>query len=162
VASGQTDPGEIISQINSLMSRDLIKLEMFITMVCVWIPPDRHQIRTASAGHLASIVQEADGTISQIDGTGIPVGIFHDSEYSSHSTPFAPGARLLLYTDGIIEASAPDDTMFELEGVKACLARTRPLCARESVEKLLDEVSAFSNNQAPSDDRTVILLSRTQ
>lgn len=162
VASGQADPGEIITQINSLMSRDLIKLEMFITMVCVWIPPDRHHVRTASAGHLASIVQDADGTISQIDGTGIPVGIFHDSGYSSHTTPFASGARLLLYTDGIIEASAPDDTMFEMEGVKACLARTRPLCARESVEKLLDEVSSFSNNQAPSDDRTVILLSRTQ
>lgn len=161
VASHVDSPGEIITKANAFMSRDLIKLEMFITMVCAWISPDRSQIRHASAGHLASLLQKSDGEILQIEGAGMPVGIFHDSVYASHSTPFLPGDRLMLYTDGIVEASAADDSMFELEGVKDCLMRTRPLPSRETIDKLLNEVALFSGNETPSDDRTVVLISRT-
>jgi anti-sigma regulatory factor (Ser/Thr protein kinase) len=161
VASQVDSPGEIITKTNALMSRDLIKLEMFITMICAWISPDRSQIRHASAGHLASLLQKSDGEILQIDGAGMPVGIFHDSAYASHSTPFLPGDRLMLYTDGIVEASAADDSMFELEGVKDCLMRTRALSSRETIDKLLNEVALFSGNETPSDDRTAVLISRT-
>ncbi len=163
VATEQTDPGEIITRINHLMSRDLIKLEMFITMVCAWISPDRTQIRLASAGHLASMLQRAsDGGIVLIDGAGMPLGIFQDSEYASQSVALAAGDRLMLYTDGIIEATAEDETMFELERVKDCLARSQALSSRATVDLLLDEVAAFSGNEAPSDDRTILLVSRTK
>ena len=161
VASQVDAPGEIITKTNALMIRDLIKLEMFITMTCVWISPDRSQIRHASAGHLASLLQKSEGEILQIDGAGMPVGIFHDSVYASYSTPFLPGDRLLLYTDGIVEASAADGSMFELEGVKGCLARSRPLSSRGTIDKMLNEVALFSGKEAPSDDRTAVLISRT-
>ena len=161
VASQVDAPGEIIAKTNALMIRDLIKLEMFITMTCVWISPDRSQIRHASAGHLASLLQKSEGEILQIDGAGMPVGIFHDSVYASYSTPFLPGDRLLLYTDGIVEASAADGSMFELEGVKGCLARSRPLSSRGTIDKMLNEVALFSGKEAPSDDRPAVLISRT-
>ena len=161
VASQVDSPGEIITKTTALMSRDLIKLEMFITMACAWISPDRTQIRHASAGHLASLLQKSDGEILQIDGAGMPVGIFHDRVYTSHSTLFLPGDRLLLYTDGIVEAAAADDSMFEVEGVKACLSRSRTLSSRGTIDKLLGEVALFSGKETPSDDRTVVLISRT-
>jgi len=160
VASSQTDPGGIIAQINRLMSRDLIKLEMFITMVCVWISPDRDKILLASAGHLASILQKADGQILQIDGAGIPVGIFHDSAYFSHATPFGAKDRILLYTDGIIEATAEDDSMFEIGRLKSSLETSLALSSRETVDHLLDDVAAFAGRETSSDDRTLILISR--
>ena len=162
IVTSQVDsPGEIITKTNALMSRDLIKLEMFITMVCAWISPDRSQIRHASAGHLASLLQKSDGEILQIDGAGMPVGIFHDSAYASYSTPFLPGDRLLLYTDGIVEAAAANGSMFEMEGVKGSLMRARALTSRETIENLLNEVALFSGDETPSDDRTVVLISRT-
>lgn len=163
VATGQTDPGEVIARINRLMSHDLIKLEMFITMVCAWISPDRTQIRLASAGHLASILQRAaDGSVLLIDGAGMPLGIFQDSEYASQSVTLSAGDRLLLYTDGIIEATAEDDSMFEMDRVKSCLANSQALSSRATVDRLLDEVAAFAGDEAPSDDRTVMLVSRTK
>jgi serine phosphatase RsbU (regulator of sigma subunit) len=144
------------------MSRDLIKLEMFITMVVVWISSDRRQIRLASAGHLASMLQKAGGEVVQIDGVGMPLGIFHDSTYSSQVRDFGSGDRLLLYTDGIIEANAADGSMFEIDGVRACLEGSQGLSSRETVDKLLEQVAAFSDNEALSDDRTVLLVSRTK
>jgi serine phosphatase RsbU (regulator of sigma subunit) len=136
VASGITDPGEIIAGINRLMSRDLIKLEMFLTMVCVWISADRSEIRHASAGHLSLLLQKQSGEIVEIEGSGMPVGIFRESSYKAESHPFALGDRLLFYTDGITEATGDGDA-------------------------LLDEVARFSGKRPPSDDRTIILVSRT-
>ncbi|MEI6070844.1 MAG: SpoIIE family protein phosphatase [Verrucomicrobiae bacterium] len=161
VATEQAEPAEILTQINRLMSRDLIKLEMFITMVCAWISPDRKRIRLASAGHLASLLQKANGEVVLIEGTGMPLGIFHDNAYASQSTAFAPGDRLLLYTDGIIEASAADNSQFEIERVKSCLSASQGLSSRETIDRLLADVAAFSGNEVPTDDRTLILVSRT-
>jgi anti-sigma regulatory factor (Ser/Thr protein kinase) len=162
VASGQTDPGGIIAQINRLMSRDLIKLEMFITMVCIRVSPQRDMILLASAGHLASILQKSDGGILQIDGTGVPVGIFHDSPYVSHPTPFGLRDRILLYTDGIIEATAADDSMFEIDGVLASLKNSAALSSKATVDRLLGDVAAFLGKEEAADDRTLVLVSRTE
>jgi serine phosphatase RsbU (regulator of sigma subunit)/anti-sigma regulatory factor (Ser/Thr protein kinase) len=162
VASNKSDPGKIIEKINSLMSKDLIRLEVFITLVCTWISSDRNLIRSASAGHLSPILLKADGTVVEIEGTGVPVGVFPDSIYSSQSTAFEPGDRLLLYTDGIIEATDHGDSSFEIQGVKECLSRSGSLSSRATAVRLLDEVADFSEGKAPSDDRTLILVSRTQ
>jgi len=162
VASGQKDPGGVIVQINRLMSRDLIKLEMFITMVCIWISPERDRILHSSAGHLASILQKSGGEILQIDGAGVPVGIFHDSAYYSQQTPFGLRDRILLYTDGIIEATAEDESMFGGAGVRDALRSSAALSSRASVDHLLDDVAAFLGKEPASDDRTLVLISRTE
>lgn len=162
VAGNQTDPGGVIAQINQLMSRDLIKLEMFITMVCIWVSPERDRILHASAGHLASILQKAGGEILSIDGAGVPVGIFDDSAYFSQQTPFGVGDRILLYTDGIIEASAADGTMFDTAGVQASLKNSEGLASRAAAERLLDDVAAFLGGETAADDRTLVLVSRTE
>jgi len=160
VSNNETDPGRIIAQVNRLMNRDLIKLEMFITMVCIWIPPGREKILHASAGHLSSVLQKQSGEIVTIEGEGVPVGIFHDSVYSSQSTPFGVRDRILLYTDGIVEASGADDTMFETDRLKTSLGESKSLSAKTTVENLLNDVAAFTGSESPSDDRTLILISR--
>ena len=160
VAGNQSDPGRILAQVNRLMSRDLIKLEMFITMVCIWIPPGRDKILHASAGHLSNILQKAAGEILPIDGAGVPLGIFHDSSYTSQETPFGVGDRILLYTDGIIEATGADDTLFEVDRLKSSLGASRSLSSKATVDNLLNDVAAFAGKETPADDRTLILISR--
>ncbi len=136
-------------------------MESLITMACAWISPDRNQVQHASAGHLPCLLQKTDGAIVQIDGAGMPLGIFHDSAYASHSIGFHPGERFLLYTDGIVEAAAGDGSMFELEGLKSCLAGSKTLRSRPTIDHLLNEVAIFSGNETPSDDRTAVLISQT-
>lgn len=164
VASGVSDPSEVISKINHLMSKDLMKLEMFITMTCAWISPDRSMIYNASAGHLPTILQKAGGRIDEIEGMGIPLGIFHDNVYASQSIPFEIGDRMLLYTDGIIETMTSDDTMFNLTGLKRFLkiSLDKKYSSLETVAGLLNEIEVFSENKPAADDRTVIIVSRMQ
>ena len=162
IAANECDPGRILDKINSLMCRDLIRLEAFITMVCIWISPDRKTVRSASAGHLSPFLQTTDGRISEIIGKGVPIGIFPDSSYSSTSIPFDPQSRILLYTDGISEALDEGNSVFEVNRIKECLSRSRQLSSRATVERLLEEVTTFSAGLPPSDDRTLILVTRTK
>ena len=161
VASHVESPSEILTKINQFMCEDLIKLEMFITIVCTWISADRSRIQSASAGHLSVMLQKTGGGIVEIEGKGIPVGIFPGTAYTSEGIAFEPSDRLLLYTDGFIEATNDKDDMFEVERVQECLVRSRSLSSQETVDQLLNEVALFSGDRPPSDDRTVILVTRT-
>ena len=75
--------------------------------------------------------------------------------------PFGARDRILLYTDGIIEATAADDSMFEFGRLKSSLEASLALSSRATVDRLLDDVTAFAGKETPSDDRTLILISRT-
>ena len=163
VAGGVTEPGEVLTRINRLMIADLMQLEMYITMGCIWISPSRDVIRNASAGHLRPLLLHGDrpGEVTELLDGGMPVGIFPDASYVSQESPFSPGSRLLLYTDGLIEASAPDGTFFTAERVAESLRRTYALCTRDALMNLLEEISSFTVDAELSDDRTAVLLTRT-
>jgi sigma-B regulation protein RsbU (phosphoserine phosphatase) len=88
------------------------------------------------------------------------LGIFHDSSYTSQETPFGVGDRILLYTDGIIEATGADDTLFEVDRLKSSLGASRSLSSKATVDNLLNDVAAFAGKETPADDRTLILISR--
>jgi serine phosphatase RsbU (regulator of sigma subunit)/anti-sigma regulatory factor (Ser/Thr protein kinase) len=163
VAAGESDPGAILARVNSLMREDLAQLGMFITMACVWISPDRDCLRHAGAGHPEPRLVGPDGTCRTLDpgAGGLPIGILPDGHYASGESAFAPGERLLVYTDGLLEATAPDGAMFGEERLDGCLRAARGLSCRESLERLLAEVDAFTGHAEPSDDRTAVLVSRT-
>jgi len=164
VATGEADPGKILHMINNLMCPDLIKLEMFITMGCVWISPQRDCLRHACAGHLLPLLQKADDAndIREVPGGGMPIGIFADGRYVPESAQLKPGDRVLLYTDGLIEASDPANSLFEVSRVRDSLARTFARGSQASLNALLGAVEEFTTGAAPSDDRTALLISRTR
>lgn len=70
---------------------------------------------------------------------------------------------VVLYTDGMIEASAaeePGDPSKEY-GVDRLVALARSLAgrpAREVVEAMLADVDSFCADQPPQDDRTVVVV----
>jgi serine phosphatase RsbU (regulator of sigma subunit) len=164
VATGEADPGKILHMINNLMCPDLIKLEMFITMGCVWISPQRDCLRHACAGHLLPLLQKADDAndIREVPGGGMPIGIFADGRYVPESAQLKPGDRVLLYTDGLIEASDPANSLFEVSRVRDSLACTFARGSQASLNALLGAVEEFTTGAAPSDDRTALLISRTR
>jgi len=163
VATGEADPGKILHMINNLMCADLIQLEMFITMGCMWISPQRDSLRHACAGHLLPLLQKAGrpDVIDEVPGGGMPLGIFPDGRYTPETMRLEPGDRILLYTDGIVEACNLEAKFFELIRVTESLERSRASSSHASLDTLLAEVETFTDGAPPSDDRTALLISRT-
>lgn len=163
VDAKETDPGKILTRINRLMCADLVQLGMFITVGCVWISPSRESVRYASAGHCNGLIETAGGrgTFVDLEEGMMPVGIMDDTAYTSYEAALPSRARLLLYTDGLSEARAPDGNFFEVDNLKSALRNTRKTTCREALEELLAEIETFTGGAEPTDDRTAILVART-
>ena len=131
----------------------------FITLWTVFLDRERGLARCVDSGHGYCVVVRKDGTIERvmIDG-GPPVGIVPGFAYESVDVPFAPGDRLVIFSDGLAEQACADGSeMFEFERVIEALGKST--CEREDVELLFAALEAFAGGTVWQDDVTVISLS---
>jgi PAS domain S-box-containing protein len=69
------------------------------------LDPTNRTMVYASAGHLPALVRAPDGTISELNAPGLPLGYRGMAVSESRTTILPEGSRLLLYTDGLVEWS---------------------------------------------------------
>jgi anti-sigma regulatory factor (Ser/Thr protein kinase) len=110
-------------------------------------------LRYASAGHPPPLLRREDGTIVDLTGTDLPLGLRDErSAGSNESVVLSDGALLVLYTDGLTEA-----THDILEGEQ----RLRAAVAREDVAQAANPAKAiFRAAVAESSDDVAILTVR--
>ena len=65
----------------------------------------------------------------------LPMGIGFTPTYSRHRFRVSPGDRMLLFTDGVLETTSPDDTPFDTHGIETLLNRETGSC--EDLARLL-------------------------
>ena len=68
---------------------------------------DNGLLRFINARHHPA-VHLRDGSTAHLYGGGRPLGMFPDSEYTTHVCEMSPGDLLAFYTDGVIEAENAD------------------------------------------------------
>lgn len=80
--------------------------ERYVTTFVAVIDPVTQSCTYANAGHPPPFLRSADGHVEQLRGNGVPLGL---SDFGGHAqvhySRFEPGSLLLLYTDGLTEAS---------------------------------------------------------
>ena len=113
-------------------------------------------------GHLPPyLLQPADGEgFSGVFLDGSPnrvLGWFDDPGYSETVTDLAPGERLVLFTDGFLEAKAPSGDMFGEERLATALNRLAPLAPEQLGDALVVEVERFAAGKL-EDDLTMLVL----
>jgi hypothetical protein len=76
-----------------------------LTTCCVaTFEPSTRRLRWATAGHPPPLVRSNNGTTRYLEvPSGPPLGVIADPVYETNSATLAPGDRLVLYTDGLIE-----------------------------------------------------------
>jgi sigma-B regulation protein RsbU (phosphoserine phosphatase) len=149
----ESNPGEILAKVNRELAADADH-ERFVTLTLARLDPQNVSLEYASAGHIPGYVINNSGQVSiTMNRTGLPLGIFHDSRFSSSGKiELSPGDVLVFLTDGITEAAAPDNTEFGSDRVVQVIHRYRHTDARKMVEHLFDAVRTFSDNLPQQDD----------
>ena len=126
----------------------------YVTAACAAIDVEARTIIYAGAGHPSSLLfQRHARKVVQLSENGLFIGPFPNATYSNISVPFQGGDKLLLYTDGIIEACGPDGREFGRERLEHLLLDTEDLEPAEFVEELFQKIST----PAQQDDLTVVL-----
>ena len=88
------------------------------------------------------------------------MGVLPDETYATAEVQFAPGDRLVLFTDGVTEAADLEGTEFGEERLLEILSRYRSRSGREIQEEVLRAVRGFSAREL-QDDATLLVLACT-
>jgi serine phosphatase RsbU (regulator of sigma subunit) len=152
----QEDLCEAMRQVNS----DLLACtsdEHFATAcVGVWEPgPGRWTY--CAAGHPGGVLLR-DGTTLNLPSTGFLLGALPQGEWSVKSLDLAPGDRIFLYTDGIVEAEVRGQP-FGLAGLGSLLGRTVGQSLHEQTRAVIQAVTP-TNGDRQKDDMTILAFQR--
>ena len=101
-----------------------------------------------------------NGTYSRLDEGGRVLGAFTDSRYEQRQIQLHRGDRLLLFTDGLTEATDAIGEEFGEERLSAFLIKRRKLSAAELRAGLLQAVSAFCGDDFEDDAALLVLATK--
>lgn len=154
-------PSRVLENANKAVVRELENLDftMFVTAILAIFHPDG-KLELAKAGHEDMLVFRKNGTLERLGGKGFPLGWVEDATYEETKTVLSPSDRVVLFTDGIVEAENEDGELFEddrlIEIVKA-----HPDYTPAQLNILIyEELIKFSQKLAQRDDLTCITISR--
>lgn len=102
------EPNQVMQNLNSILSHDLISTNCFITMVLARYSPANKQLVYANAGHIYPLVwsqQAVQEEPTYLKVRGVPLGILPDWNAIAGSLTLHSGEVLLLTSDGITEAT---------------------------------------------------------
>jgi serine phosphatase RsbU (regulator of sigma subunit) len=157
LAREHPEPADFLAHANDVVV-DEVAVGKFITMAFVVVDARRGELRCASAGHPEPRLLLPDGTVETISAPGIALGIEPDQDFREVRVPLPPGAAVVLYTDGVIEARR-ERQLYGTERLDAVLARCRGLSADELVRKVVADCRAFGGEL--TDDVAVVAIRRT-
>lgn len=156
-------PGQVLIRSNQLLCEDT-KGESFVTLFLVHLTPGSLVLRYAAAGHQGFIVRSS-GEVATIDSQELPLGLGADLVAGIEGEAvLQPGDLLLLMTDGIYEAVAPQGlprsgaTMFGVARALDVVRKNVHCSAAEIIERLIAQVRQFAARRAMDDDMTVVVI----
>ncbi len=134
--------------------------EQFITMFLGELDPDTGHIQYVNAGHEPPLVLRADGTMDELESTGLPIAMIEDVMLQSGEAEIRPGDLLVVFSDGIPEATTTGDEFLGLEPVKEIMIANRAESITDIRKRIVEAVKEFLKGQHASDDVTLLLLRR--
>ena len=157
----QTKISTLIRRLNRLVNRTF-STEQFISMVYAELTDsDSGLVIYVNAGHsLPLLFHAASGEVERLSSTGHLIGPFPGESYRSEYALMAKGDVLLLYTDGIIEATNEHEGMYGEQRLVKALRENFGKTPREVCAAILEEVQLFSKDAEYSDDKTLVVIKR--
>jgi serine phosphatase RsbU (regulator of sigma subunit)/putative methionine-R-sulfoxide reductase with GAF domain len=153
-------PNAAVRRANDLIMADA-RSGLFVTLFYGILGPDSGEIVYVNAGHLPPILVRAEsGNIEELQTGDAALGLLPGFEYSLQSAHLDVGDVLILYTDGVTEATDTHQQMFGKRRLIEAIRSHRGQTAQELVETVIAAVDEFVGEASQSDDLTLVVLKR--
>ena len=153
-AEGLKSPSEVLVRLNQALLKDLPN-GRFVTLAYAILDTRRATVKIANGGHPYPIFVSQQTTITELKSEkGFPLGLMN-SEYSEVGLTLQTGDRLLMYTDGAVEAENGGGEEYGTSRLVKSLQKPGV-----SAHSVLTDVQEFASGGTLSDDATAIVLRR--
>jgi sigma-B regulation protein RsbU (phosphoserine phosphatase) len=156
LASPDLPPEILCERLNSLVCHNIAS-DRFITFFYAQLDGATRRLRYVNAGHNAPIVFHRDGSHERLEEGGGVLGVFPLLTYAAGTKDLAAGDRVVLFTDGVTEASDPEDEEYGDGRLLRLLDENRGASAVELQRKILTAAGEFCHGQW-HDDATLIVI----
>ena len=130
---------------------DLNSTHSFVTLFHLKLTTEDGLVQYVDAGHGFAVLVRRDGTVQQLRGDGLPLGVVTDDEWVTQTTRLEPGDSLVVASDG----------MLDLVGDGNDLAAALEFVARHPVPAdLCAQARALASSRSTSDDITIVAIRR--
>jgi serine phosphatase RsbU (regulator of sigma subunit) len=154
------DPGAVLTRMNRALCG---RFELaYVTAVFALIDPVERTLTYASAGHPSPLLRRADGALETLDERGIVLGFLADAVYTGAVIrDFAPGDRVVFYSDGITEAAGRGGEFFGDREFQRLLSAVPARPAQAFVTTLVEAARTWVGADF-SDDVTIVVVDPLQ
>jgi serine phosphatase RsbU (regulator of sigma subunit) len=151
-------PRAVLDVLNEIVIKTAPK-RILMTFFFGMLDPRTQTLRFSSAGHLDPYVfRAATGKLEPLSSWGFPLGVRRREPFREHTIEFSSGDRLILYSDGLIEAIDDDGEPFGFDRFEQTIRANGYLSAEELKKALLGAVRKFTRNRPPEDDQTLVVV----
>ncbi len=103
LATYETDPVRLLDAADSVLRR--AHPDAIVTALAGVLDPAARTLAYATAGHPTPLVRALDGTIRQLPGRGLPLGLRDGRQPPTTITVLPPSSLVVFYTDGLVEST---------------------------------------------------------
>ena len=133
----------------------------FVTLFFGLLDPINHTVAYTNAGHEYPILLRANSG-ERLNTGGLPLGLFANSDYEDSITNLKPGDLLLIFSDGVTDATDSNDETFSEERLKRLATENHQLNPNDLIDLICHEVQKFVGNAPQFDDMTILIIKRDE
>jgi|WetSurMetagenome_2_1015567.scaffolds.fasta_scaffold20210_3 phosphoserine phosphatase RsbU/P len=159
-----SSPEQVLERANMIFCHN-INLTKFVTIVVLQLAPGSDLVRYANAGHnppfLISPSSRSAADLHSLMPTGAAIGLVEDATFAVETITVSGGGTLLLSTDGLVEAGAPEGNQYGEERLRKELFGFRNDAPMDIVQGLMRTLRDFNSGRPLHDDTTIVACRRT-
>ncbi|MBI1387017.1 MAG: SpoIIE family protein phosphatase [bacterium] len=153
-------PSNVVHLLNRFITANLERTSMFITLCLAVLDLDEGVLTVSNAGHPDLFIRRgATGALDAISSHMPPVGMIPKilSEQNETVASIESGDRIMMYTDGFLEARNAAGAMLGMEGLKAMIQRHAHLPLSDFIDRLYHDLKIHHQGEI-DDDLTFLAI----
>jgi sigma-B regulation protein RsbU (phosphoserine phosphatase) len=150
------DPAALLSGMNAVLCGNT--QNQFVTAAYVYLDVPSATLRYSAAAHPPMLLLRA-GEVVEIAENGLMLAAFSFATYATAVHPLEPGDRLVLYTDGVLEAANGEGEEFGPQRLCGLLKDSARLSAEQAADHIVSSLKRWAGSQ--NDDLTVLICDYT-
>lgn len=151
---------EIITAMNSHLSRDILETGRFMTLFYMTIDPEKSRIYWVRAGHDPAIIYDpASDEFEELRGSGVALGVSEAFDYEeNYRSGLTNGQIIAIGTDGIWEAANGEGEMFGKARFRNIIRENANAAAGDILNAVYRELNQYTRGQRSEDDITLVII----
>lgn len=155
-----SSPAYCVSRANDIIHR-VSGSGKFITLFLGLLDTKKHKLIYSNAGHEHPYMFR-NGETERLGAGGIPVGILGGSDYEEAEYEMQRGDLLLVFSDGVMDATNAEDEYYSEERLADFVLKNRDLKPAEIVDLVCSDIKKFTGDVPQFDDITLMIIKRVK